>query len=123
MAQLCSSFFPQALFPALEHLYILDYGSDWQDDIENSQWLEVLRPFTVVKDFYISSTLIPRIAPALQELVGERVIEVLPALDTLFLGEPLPSESVLESIWKFVAARELAGHPLSVFRWDGRVQV
>ena len=121
MAQLCSSFFPQALFPALEHLYILDYGLDWQDDIENSQWLEVLHPFTVVKDFYISSTLIPRIAPALQELVGERVIEVLPALDTLFLWEPLPSESVLESIWKFVAARELAGHPLSVFRWDGRV--
>ena len=121
MAQLCSSFFPQALFPALEHLYILDYRSDWQDDIENSQWLELLHPFTVVKDFYISSTFIPRIAPALQELVGERVIEVLPALDTLFLGEPLPSESVLESIWKFVAARELAGHPLSVFRWDGRV--
>jgi hypothetical protein len=121
MAQLCSSFFPQALFPALEHLYILDYDSDWQDDIENSQWLELLHPFTVVKDFYISSTFIPRIAPALQELVGERVIEVLPALDTLFLGEPLPSESVLESIWKFVAARELAGHPLSVFRWDGRV--
>ena len=121
MAQLCSSFFPQALFPALEHLYILeDRLSDWQDDIENSQWLEVLHPFTVVKDFYISSTFIPRIAPALQELVRERVIEVLPALDTLFLGEPLPSESVLESIWKFVAARELAGHPLSVFRWDGR---
>ena len=124
MAQLCSSFFPQALFPALEHLYILeDRLSDWQDDIENSQWLELLHPFTVVKDFYISSTFIPRIAPALQELVRERVIEVLPALDTLFLGEPLPSESVLESIWKFVAARELAGHPLSVFRWDGRVQV
>ena len=122
MAQLCSSFFPQALFPALEHLYILEDGtSDWQDDIENSQWLELLHPFTVVKDFYISSTLIPRIAPALQELVGERVIEVLPALQTLFLEEPLPSGPVQESIGKFVAARQLAGHPIVVSRWDGRV--
>ena len=118
-AQLCSSFFPQALFPALEHLYILGYRSDWQDDIENSQWLEVLHPFTVVKDFYISSTLIPLIAPALQELVGERVMEVLPALQTLFLEEPLPSGPVEESIEQFVAARQLAGHPIVVSRWDG----
>ena len=122
MAQLCSSFFPQALFPALEHLYILDYGLDWQDDIENSQWLELLHPFTVVKDFYISSTLIPRIAPALQELVGEGVIEVLPALQTLFLQEPLPSEPVQESIGQFVAARQLAGHPIVVSRWDGNIE-
>ena len=120
IAQLCSSFFPQALFPALEHLYILDCGSDWQDDIENSQWLEVLHPFAVVKDFYISSTLIPLIAPALQELVGERVMEVLPALQTLFLEEPLPSGPVQESIGQFVAARQLAGHPIVVSRWDGR---
>ena len=120
MAQLCSSFFPRALFPALEHLYILEDGFlDWQDDIENSQWLEVLHPFTIVKDFYISSTFIPRIAPALQELVGERVMEVLPALQTLFLEEPLPSGPVQDPIGQFVAARQLAGHPIVVSRWDG----
>ena len=122
MAQLCSSFFPQALLPALEHLYILDYRLDWQDDIENSQWLEVLHPFAAVKDFYISSTLIPLIAPALQELVGERVMEVLPALQTLFLGEPLPSGPVQESIGQFVASRQLAGHPIVVSRWDGHIE-
>jgi hypothetical protein len=119
MAQLCSSFFPQALSPALEHLYIREDGtSDWQDDIESSQWLEVLHPFTAVKNFYISSRLIPRIAPALQELVGERVTEVLPSLQTLFLEGPLPSGPVQESIWGFVAARQLAGHPIVVSRWD-----
>jgi hypothetical protein len=119
MAQLCSSFFRQALFPALEHLYIMEDGlSDWQDDIESSQWLEVLHPFTAVKDFYISSILIPRIAPALQELVGERVTEVLPALQTLFLEEPLPSGPVQEAIGQFVAARQLSGHPIVVSRWD-----
>ena len=120
LAQVCSTSVP--LFPALEHLYILENGSwDRQDNIEDGQWLELLQPFAAVKDFHIASKFIPLIAPSLQELVGERLTEVLPALDTLFLGEPLPSEPVLECIWKFVAARELAGHPLSVFRWDGRV--
>ena len=118
MAQLCSSFFPQALFPALEHLYILEDGlSDWQDDIESSQWLEVLHPFTAVKDFHISSTLIPRIAPALQELVRERVMEVLPALQTLFVEDPHLSGPVQGSIGQFVAARQLASHPIVISPW------
>ena len=90
----------------------------WQDDIENSQWLELLHPFTAVKDLYISQEFTPRIAPALQELVGERVTEVLPALQTLFLEEPLPSGPVQETIGQFVAARQLAGHPIAVSRWE-----
>jgi hypothetical protein len=35
----------------------------WHDDIENSEWLELLRPFTSVKNLYA-----PHIVPALQEL-------------------------------------------------------
>jgi hypothetical protein len=120
LAQVCNSSVP--LFPALEHLYLLEDGLwDRQEDFEYSQWLELLHPFTAVKDFHIASKFIPLIAPALQECVGERVTEVLPALHTLFLGEPLPSEPVQEGIWQFVAARRLAGHPISVFLWDGRV--
>ena len=47
LAQVCSSSIPQALIRAVEHLYILeDRLSDWQDDIENGQWPEVLRPLT-----------------------------------------------------------------------------
>ncbi len=72
----------------MEHLYIWDsfLPPRWQDDIEDGQWLEVLHPFTNVKFLYISRELTPFIAHALQELVGERVIEVLPALQILFLG-------------------------------------
>jgi len=46
------------------------------------------------------------------------VIEVLPALQSLFLEEFLPSEPVQEAIGKFVAARQLAGHPIIVSHWD-----
>jgi hypothetical protein len=51
---------------------------------------------------------VPRIAPTLQELVGERVIEVLPALQCLFLDKLHPSGTVQEEIVKFVNARQLA---------------
>jgi hypothetical protein len=119
LAQVCSSSFPQALIPKAKHLYIPTGSSQlhWRDDIENCQWLELFHPFTGVKDLYISSEFAPRIAPALQEFVGERATEVLPALETLFL-ETLPSGPVQDTIGQFVAARQLSDHPIAVSRWD-----
>jgi hypothetical protein len=120
LAQVCSSSFPQAPILAVEHLFIVraSQRSRWKDDIENSQWLELLHPFTAVKGLHIPQEFTPRVAPALQELVGERVTEVLPALQTLFLEEPLSSGPVQEAIGKFVAARQLADCPIVVSRWE-----
>jgi hypothetical protein len=123
LAQVCSSSFPQVLIPMVEHLYILNEVPKlrWQDDIENSQWLELFHPFTGVKNLYMSSKFAPRIAPALQELVGERTMEVLPALQNIFLQEPPSGSSgpAQEMIGKFVVARQLASHPMAVSRWEG----
>ena len=124
LAQICSSSFPQALVLAVEHLYILEERFPrlrWQDNIESSQWLELLLPFTAVKDLYISREFSWRIAPALQELVGERAIEVLPALRTLFVEETFPSGPVQEAIRQFVAARQLASHPISISLWERKL--
>jgi hypothetical protein len=124
LAQFCSSSFPQAHIPVVEHLRILEDRRSqvrWQGDVEDSQWLELFHPFTTVKDLYISREFAPRISPALQVLVGERVTEVLPALQTLFLEETLSSGPVQVTIEQFIAARQLAGHPIAVSRWeDGR---
>jgi hypothetical protein len=122
LAQIYNPALPQALTPTMEHLYIRDnfLPPYWEDDIEHTQWLEVLHPFTSVKNLYLSRNLTPSIAPALQELVGERVIEVLPTLQSLFLEEFRPSGPVQEAIGKFVAARQLAGHPITVSHWDGK---
>jgi len=106
----------------LEHLYIYHnkYSRPrWQDDIENCQLLELLQPFTAVKDLYIPWKIVPFIMLGLQELGGEGVTEVLPALQTLFL-EWLPSGPVGEAISQFVAARQLAGHPIAVSHWERR---
>src|SRR5260370_41686469 len=92
--------------------------SHWRDVLEDGLLLEVLHSFTSVKNLYVSRKLTPSIAPALQELVGERAIEELPALESLFLEELHPSGPVEEAIEKFVAARQLAGHSVIVSHWD-----
>jgi hypothetical protein len=47
--------------------------------------------------------------------------EVLPALETLFLEEPLPSGPVWNTVEQFVASRQFAGHPIVVSRWQNSV--
>jgi hypothetical protein len=83
LAQVCSSSFPQALIPTAERLYIRNWDEYWQDDIEDSQWLEVLHPFTVVRDLYLFRESVSCIAPALQDLSGE----LLPSLQNIFTGD------------------------------------
>jgi hypothetical protein len=119
LAQVCRSSFPRAFILAVEHLYFLENGF-WklQPDIENGQWLELLRPFGAVKHLYLCPVFIRSIAPALQDLVGERLTEVLPALQTIFLDEKLPSRLVPEAIGQFVAARQLAGHSIAISSWE-----
>jgi len=121
LAQVCSS--SLYLISSLEHLYIHEteytFQPNWPDNIEDVQWLELLRPFTTVKTLYLSRDITSRIAPALQELVGERATEVLPALQSLFLEELHPLGRVQEAIDKFVAARQLSNHPtIVVSHWD-----
>ena len=120
LAQLCSSCLPPALIQSVQHLYILEAHTrlDWQDDIESSQWLEVLHHFTAVKDLFLSQEFTPRIAPILQELTGERVSEALPALENLFLEGTVSSGLVQEGIGRFVTARQLSSHPVVFSRWE-----
>lgn len=121
LQRVCSSFFPQGLISAVERLYIFENGFLpllWQDGIDSSRWLLLLGPFTAVKDLYTSRKFAPRIAPALQELVGERVTEVLPTLETLFVEVPFPSGPVQEFIGEFIAARQLAGYTVAVSCWE-----
>ena len=93
--------------------------STWQVDMEDTQWLELFRPFTAVRTLRIPLKLQPLILPALQELTGERITEVLPALDSLYLGEYRPSGSEQQAIKPFIAARQYSDHPVAVHLWEG----
>jgi hypothetical protein len=106
----------------LEGLYIYEHtysAPDWKDNIENTLWLELLHPFTTVKNLYLSEKFALRIAPALQELVGSRTTKVLPTLQNIFLEGLQPSGPVQEGIVTFVSARQLSGHPITVSLWEG----
>jgi hypothetical protein len=118
MAQIFTPSFPPSFFHKVERLYIRESSSsklEWQDDAEDSQWLEFLRPFTAVKKLYLSKGFGPRIAPSLQQLVGGRTIEVLPALHSLLVSDELHlSGPFEEAIGTFVAARQLSNCPVVV---------
>jgi hypothetical protein len=114
MAQICNQF--SFLLSIVEHLSIrIDHPhpeSTWQVDMEHTQWLELFRPFTAVRTLEISRDMQPLIALALQELTGERVMEVLPALVSLYLE--YPSGSGQQAIEPFIAARRHSDHPVTV---------
>ena len=119
LEQLCTSSLPPV--STLETLYISenrDWRPHWQDDVENTLWLDLLRSFVAMKNLYLSVEYVPRIAPALRELVWGRTTEVLPILENIFLEGFQPSGPLHEGIEKFVAARRLTSHPVAVSRWD-----
>ena len=116
LVQVCASSLPP--FSTLEDLYIVEgyWPPHWQDDVENTLWLDLLRPFVALKNLYLSQEFVPRIAPALKELVGGRTTEVLPTLENIFSVSTLfqPSGSMHKGIERFVAARRLTSHPVAV---------
>ena len=100
--------------PTFETLEIAVDHYDWQDEIEVTQWLELLHPFISVKRIHLGpeNTAI-FVAPALQELSEEGATEVLPALQELSLST-VPSGLVKEAIEQFIATRRLCSRPVTV---------
>ena len=116
LAQVWSS----ALSPllTLDLLEIRDHREHWQDDMEITQWLELLRPFVSVKHLVLSKKLVQLLAPALQVIAEERMMETLPALERLSLRGLHPSGPVKEAIGTYIAARRLFSRPITVDHFD-----
>jgi hypothetical protein len=114
-------------FPSL--ISPLEYLSFTEDEskplfchvpMEDAWWLQLLRPFTAVKHLYLAGQPGLFVARALHELSWEGVVEVLPALQSVFLEGPQPSEDVVEAIGPFIVRRQLSGHPVTVHSWGGK---
>jgi hypothetical protein len=119
LVQVCTSLPPLS---TLEDLYIYAspyWQTHWKDNVENVLWLELLHPFTAVKNLYLSKEFPQRITPALRELIGGRTTEVLPTLQNIFLEVLQPP---IPDIQKFIAARQVTGHPIVVSSWDNSKQ-
>jgi len=85
---------------------------------ENTLWLELLLPFPAVENLYLSKVFARRIAAALEEIVGT---ELLPSLRNIFVEAQgrKPLVQFRKNIRKFVAARQLSGHSITVSIWKG----
>ena len=116
LAQVCCS----SLSPLQRSLETLDIAHSytplghWHDDMENTQWLELLQPFIAVKDLYLFGELALLVAQALQGLTGERATEALPALRGIYIQPHHAPGAVREALEPFIAARQLSGHPVVV---------
>jgi hypothetical protein len=117
--QVCNSCLPPPStveYLCIEHRYL---ELVWKDEaIENTQWLQLLLPFTAVKKLYLHKEFAPGIAAALQELVGGRITEVLPSLGNIFVQGLEALGLFQKNIGHFVVVRQLSGHPVTISLWD-----
>ncbi len=79
------------------------------ESTDNAEWLHLLHQFSAVQTLHVSQELVGHIALVLEDITGETITEVLPSLDLIYLSGRSPS-----SVEKFVAARQLSGHPVTV---------
>ncbi|KAI0292183.1 hypothetical protein BC826DRAFT_454744 [Russula brevipes] len=112
LALLCSQV--SRLFSLVERLDLVPIIPRAKDVRASIQFLEILRQFTATQSLYVHEDIVPLIAPALQELIGEGATEVLPNLRDLLLDGSAKSGSIQEVIQPFVDARRLSGQPVAV---------
>lgn len=106
LAQVCNLSLPP--LSTVEDLYICENAGsrqNWDYPLGREEWLGLLKPFTSVKNLYLSEGLKQGIAPALRLLAGDRVTEVLPILESIFLEGPQPSVpyKLEEGIGQFIS--------------------
>jgi hypothetical protein len=118
MAQICSQL--SFLVSRIECLYIEEPPqllTNFQLNMDNTQWLELFHSFTAVQTLYLSYSFGPPIMSALQGLNEESVTDILPALVDLYLEGYQETAPDLQDIEPFIATRQRSGHPVTVRHW------
>lgn len=116
LTQVCALCLPPLSSVEVLHIGHLLSPSCWKNGIEDAQWLDFLRPFDGVKSLYLPRIFAIGVGSSLNELIGERITEVLPTLQNIFAdGYPRPTSREIEGIVQFVQARQLSGHPIIIF--------
>jgi hypothetical protein len=120
VAQLCST----SLHPisALENLKVMVDSDNPQHfgqfDIDHNQWMELLLPFTNVKNIFLAEDVALHVITTLQGFCGEEVTQVLPTLRSLLIKGLQPSGLTQEAVESFVAAYQCFGHSVAIHHWE-----
>jgi len=117
LTQFCASCLPT--LSHFDHLHILlapQYA--WPEiTTPNPQWLDLFRLFDTVEGLHLSRCVSLRVARALRGLPAEGVMDVLPALKFVVISGLESGGLVTRAMDEFRSARELSGHPVSIYDW------
>ena len=81
-------------------------GKDFMDD---SEWLELFRPFTAVETLHVSEMSARYVSRRLEYVTEDMSAEMLPILHSLYL-----EDEPLTSVERFVAVRRRFNHPVAI---------
>ncbi|KAI9464599.1 hypothetical protein BJY52DRAFT_830825 [Lactarius psammicola] len=114
IAQICDHFFP--LLSSVQDLGIgTTKRPSGEDDVDDEQWLELIRAFDGAEDFRVAGELTTDILRTLRPVDGEQTA-VLPALRNLRISELLSIQGPLrEAVESLTTSRQLSGHPIRVY--------
>jgi len=91
-----------------------DLRPDKEEYMDNSEWLELLRPFIAAETLHVSEKLARQVANGLASVTEQIVAEVLPSLHSLFL-----EDEPVTSIERFATVRLLSGRPVTIVDGQG----
>ena len=97
-------------------LYVqLDLSSEWFNEVDRTQWCQLLRPFANLKTLRVSNELIGKLAPSLQPEDGCPPLELLPNLkEVVYSG----GDEARDAFTPFLDERQVAGHPVNLTMAD-----
>jgi hypothetical protein len=75
----------------------------------NNEWLHLFRQFSAIRTLQVHGRFARQIAHVLESVTGEMAAEVLPVLDSIYIVK-----QPVSCVEKFLAARRLSGHPVTV---------
>jgi hypothetical protein len=91
-----------------------DLSSEWHNEVDRTQWRELLSPFSNVKTLYVQNGLVTELSRSLCSEDGEESLELLPNLQELqYSGD---GSDVGDAFTPFINERQTAGHPLRLTR-------
>jgi hypothetical protein len=88
-----------------------DLSSEWHNEVERTQWRELLRPFSGVKTLHVQNELFEGLSCSLCSENGEMCLELLPNLQELQCSD---GSSLGGAFTPFIIERQTAGHPLRI---------
>jgi hypothetical protein len=85
-------------------------SSDWHNEVDRTQWRELLAPFNNVKTLRVQNELVGKLSRSLFSEDGEESLALLPNLQELQYSGG--GSDVRDALTPFINQRQTAGHPV-----------